>query len=275
MSTQSFTPPWPRERLLTAVVRRRPLAAFFALAFLYSWLPAASYLATRSGPAILSCGPALAAVTVLAVTSGAAGVKGLFRSMLTWRVPRRWWAAAIAIPIVLSSAATGLNLLFGAATPTGDELANWTSVLPTAAFILLVPVVGGAWEEPGWRGFALPRLLRRATPLQASLVLGVVWAAWHIPVYCKGDQHWSDLLLVVVGTIVFTWLYRGAGGSLLVAMVFHALNNAVSGEYFSQMFDGGDSTRQSWLLLLVWSVAAVLVVRPLRRAPDDGAATGR
>jgi membrane protease YdiL (CAAX protease family) len=127
-----------------------------------------------------------------------------------------------------------------------------------------VPLIGGAWEEPGWRGYALPSLLRNRSPLAASIVLGVLWAFWHLPVYFTGDQHWSDLVLVVVATVFLTWLFQAAGGSVLVAMVFHALNNAVSGEYFSQMFDGGDSTRQSWLLVVVWGIAAAVVVRYAR-----------
>ena len=57
------------------------------------------------------------------------------------------------------------------------------------------------------------------------------------------------------------WLFQSALGSVLIAMVFHAMNNAVSGEYVSQMFDGSDSTRQSWMLVIVRSAAAVLVVR--------------
>jgi membrane protease YdiL (CAAX protease family) len=228
-------------------------------------------LITGSGPAIVSCGPAIAAFTVLSLTSGRRGVKALLRSMIQWRVGLRWWAVAILTPLVLSGLATVLNVALGAPTPSAEDLGTWTNVLPTALIILLVPFIGGAWEEPGWRGYALPRLLRRS-PLVASLVLGVVWAFWHLPVYFVGDQHWSDLVLVVVGTIVFTWVFQSAGGSVLVAMVFHALNNSVSGEYFSQMFDGADSTRQSWMLVVTWGVAATLVVlfsRSFRRTPSQ------
>ena len=245
---------------LGSVVRRRPIASFFVLAYALSWWPSLLYLLTGSGPTILSCGPFLAAVAVLSLTSGKAGLRALFRSMRNWRVGGRWWAVAILTPIVLSALATALNLALGAAQPTADDLANWTNVLPTALIILLVPLIGGAWEEPGWRGYALPGLLGRQSPLTASLVLGVLWAFWHLPVYLVDDQHWSDLVLVPLATIVLTWIFQSAMRSVLVAMVFHALNNAVSGEYFSQMFDGDDSVRQSWMLVVVWGVAASLVV---------------
>ena len=246
---------------LALSIRRRPLVWFFVLTFAYSWWPSLLYATTGSGPTILSCGPTLGALTVLAVTSGKAGVKALFRSMLKWRVGARWWALAIFGPVVLSALATVLNVALGAPMPTSDELGDWTNIAPTALLILLVPIIGGAWEEPGWRGYSLPRLLEERSPLVASLILGSIWAVWHLPVYFVDDQHWSDLVLVVLATIAFTWFFQSVGQSVLLAMVVHAMNNTVSGEYFSQMFDGSDSTRQSWMLVVVWGVAAALVVR--------------
>jgi uncharacterized protein len=266
--------PWSS---LVAVTRRNPLTAFFVLAYALSWWPYVVHVLTGSGPTILSCGPFLAAVAVLSLTTGRRGLKALFRSMIQWRVGARWWALAILTPLLLPFLATALNVALGAPMPTGDEFGTWTNVLPTALLILLVPLIGGAWEEPGWRGYALPRLLENRSALGASLVLGVLWAGWHLPVYLVDDQHWSDLVLVVLGTIVLTWLFQNALRSVLVVMVFHALNNAVSGEYFSQMFEGDDSVRQSWMLVVVWGVAAAFVVlfargfrdRPHAATPRD------
>ena len=240
-------------------VRARPLVAFFVLAYALSWWPSLIYLATGSGPPILGCGPFLAAVTVLALTSGKVGIKGLFRSMLSWRVGLRWWAIAILAPVVMTSLAAGLNIALGASTPSASDLANWPSIFATALVILLVPIAGGAWEEPGWRGYALPRLLARRSALEAGLALGVLWALWHVPLFLTGKQHWSDLVLVVVVSVFLTWLFRNALGSVLVTMVFHATNNAFSGGYVSPMFHGSDSVRQSWMLVVVWGTAAVLV----------------
>jgi len=245
---------------IAGAIRRQPLVAFFILAYAFSWWPAALYLLTGSGPPILGCGPFLAALAVLPFTAGKRGVKRLVGSMIKWRVGLRWWAVAIFAPVLMTGLAAALNIALGAATPTADDLGRWTNVLPTALLILLVPVIGGAWEEPGWRGFALLRLLARRSALEASLLLGVLWAFWHVPLFFTDEQHWSDLALVVIVTVVLTWLFQSALGSVLIAMVFHAMNNAVSGEYVSQMFSGNDSTRQSWMLVIVWSAAAVLVV---------------
>ncbi len=241
-------------------IRRHPLFAFFTFAYLLSWWPAVLYLLTGWGSPILGCGPFLAAIVVLSLTKGKPGLKQLFRSMLKWRVAPRWWAVAILLPIAVTLAAAGMNIALGAPVPSGADLGRWTSVLPTALVILLIPLFGGAWEEPGWRGYALPRLLARRSALEASLVLGSLWAFWHVPLFLTGKQHWSDLLLVVTVCVVLTWLFQNALGSVLVTMVFHAINNAFSGGYVSQMFTGKDSVRQSWMLVIAWAITAVLIV---------------
>jgi membrane protease YdiL (CAAX protease family) len=256
--------------VFSEIVRSRPLVWFFLFAFAFSWWPSIIVIATGSGPPILGLGPALAAVVVLALTVGRLGLKDLGRSMIRWRVGLRWWLAAILTPIVLTVTATALNVALGAPRPTSEDLSRWPDAVITGLLILCIPFIGGAWEEPGWRGYALPRMLRNRTPMWASLLLGTIWAVWHVPLFLTGDQHWSDLVLVVFASVVFTWLFQNALQSVLIAMVLHATNNAVSGEYFSPMFDGADSTRQSWLLVLVWGVAAFVVAnftRALRPSP--------
>jgi membrane protease YdiL (CAAX protease family) len=250
-------------------VREQPLVAFFVLAYALSWWPSLVYLATGSGLPILGCGPFLAAVTVLALTTGKHSIRALFESMIRWRVGPRWWAVAILAPVVTTCLAAGLNIALGAPTPSAAALANWPSIFSTALVILLVPIAGGAWEEPGWRGYALPRLLAGRSALEASLVLGALWALWHVPLFLTGKQHWSDLLLVLLVSVFVTWLFQNALCSVLVTMVFHATNNAFSGGYVSPMFHGSDSVRQSWMLVVVWGTTAVLVAlfaKSFRRA---------
>jgi membrane protease YdiL (CAAX protease family) len=250
-------------------VREHPLVAFFVLAYALSWWPSLIYLATGSGEPILGCGPFLAAVAVLALTTGKHGIKDLFRSMLRWRVGLRWWAIAILAPVLLTCLAAGLNIAVGASTPSAADLASWPTIFSTALVILLVPIAGGAWEEPGWRGYALPRLLARRSALEASLALGALWALWHVPLFLTGKQHWSDLILVLLVSVFVTWLFQNALYSVLVTMVFHATNNAFSGGYVSPMFHGSDSVRQSWMLVVVWGTVAVLVAvfaKSFRRA---------
>jgi uncharacterized protein len=180
--------------------------------------------------------------------------------MVRWRVALGWYAVALLLPAVLAASATALNVLLGAQPPSAAQLGAWTGIFSTFAIVLLIPGFGGAWEEPGWRGYALPRLQSVRSALAASLILAALIAGWHLPLMVAGQVHYSDIVLILAAVIVFNWVFNNTGGSVLIIMLMHAANNAVSGSFFSPMFSGADSIRQSWLLALVWAVVAVLVI---------------
>jgi membrane protease YdiL (CAAX protease family) len=146
-----------------------------------------------------------------------------------------------------------MHLLLGAPTPVA---LGQLSILEPILFFL---VVG---EEIGWRGYALPRLLATRSMLSASLILGVLWGAWHLPTFFIPGlpQHSipfsAFMLLTIAYSMLFTWMYLRTAGSVLIATVFHGSIN------FSQGFflDGIDPAREYWLLALVWWVAALVVL---------------
>jgi membrane protease YdiL (CAAX protease family) len=245
---------------ISGLVRHHPLITFFILAYALSWWAWILYPFGLIPNPVASFGPFLAAMIVLALTEGKAGLLGLFRRMIRWRVAPGWYAVALLLPAVLAATATALNVLLGAQPPSGAQLRGWPEILPTFALVLLIPGVGGAWEEPGWRGYAVPRLQRGRSALLASLILAVLIAGWHLPLMITGQIHYSDIVLILAAVIVFNWVFNNTAGSVLIIMLMHAANNAVAGSFFSTMFSGDDSVRQSWLLALVWSVAAVLVI---------------
>jgi uncharacterized protein len=245
---------------MLALVKRHPLTTFFILAYALSWWAWILYALGLFPNPIASFGPFLAAIVVLALTEGKAGLSGLFRRMIRWRVAPGWYAVALFLPAVLAATATLLNVLLGAEPPSAAEISTWTGIFPTFAIVLLIPGFGGAWEEPGWRGYAFPRLQSRRSALVASLILGALIAAWHLPLMVAGQVHYSDIVLIFAGTIVFNWVFNNARGSVLIIMVMHAANNTISGSFFSPMFTGADSVRQSWMLALVWTVVAILVI---------------
>jgi membrane protease YdiL (CAAX protease family) len=230
------------------------------LAYALSWWAWPLYALGVLPNPVASFGPFLAAIVVLALTEGKAGIAGLFRRMIRWRVAPGWYAVALLLPAVLALAATGLNVRLGAEPPSAEELGGWSALFSTFAIVLLIPGVGGAWEEPGWRGYAVPRLQRGRSALVASLILAALIAGWHLPLMVVGQVHYSDIVLMVGGVIVFNWVFNNANGSVLIIMLMHAANNTVSGSFFSPMFSGADSVRQSWMLALVWAVAAALVI---------------
>ncbi len=247
---------------LSSLVKRRPLIAFFVLTWALSWWPWILYAFGLSPTPIASFGPFLAALVVLAITQGKSGIGGLLRRMVRWRVGIRWYAVALLLPVGIALAATALNVLLGAQAPSAADLGGWTGLFSTFAVVLLIPGTGGAWEEPGWRGFALPSLQAGRSALVASLILGAVWALWHLPfVVATGQMGGWDIVNIMAWTLVLTWVYNGTGGSVLIVMLFHAMFNTVSGSFISPLaFSGADSVRQSWLLAAVWCAVAVAVV---------------
>ena len=266
-----------------SLVKRHPLIAFFVLAFALSWWGWILYAFGLSPAPIASFGPFLAALVVLAITQGKSGIGGLLRRMVRWRVGLRWYAVALLLPVGIALAATALNVLLGARAPSAADLGGWTGLFSTFAVVLLIPGIGGAWEEPGWRGFALPRLQAGRSALVASLILGAVWALWHLPfVVATGQMGGWDIVIILAWTLVLTWVYNGTGGSVLIVMLFHAMFNAVSGSFISPLaFSGADSVRQSWLLAAVWCAVAVAVVvwagpkhlsRKLHKQEEEGGA---
>jgi membrane protease YdiL (CAAX protease family) len=243
-----------------SLVRRHPLISFFVLAYTLSWWPTILYAFDLSPQPIVGFGPFLAALVVLAVTHGKTGVVALLRRMVRWRVAPAWYAVALLVPVAITVAATALNVLVGAQVPDSAELGGWTSLFSTFALLLLIPGIGGAWEEPGWRGYALPQLQVGRSALLTSLILGVLWAFWHLPLMVVGEVHWSDIVLVIAVSVVFAWVFNNASGSVLIVMLMHAMNNTISGSFFSPMFSGADSVRQSWLLAMLWCSLAIVVV---------------
>src|SRR5215216_4567708 len=221
---------------LVSLIRRHPLISFFVLAYALSWWPIAFYAAGLSPSTIISFGPFLAALVVLAATQGKTGV--------------------------VTAAAAALNvLLLGAkASSSVAELGGLTGLFSTFALLLLIPGIGGSWEEPGWRGYALPRLQTARSALFASLILGVVWAFWHLPLFITGQQQWSDIVFIIVWTITFTWVFNNAEGSVLIVVLMHNMNNTISGAFFNQMFSGAAAVSQAWLYTALWGVVAIVLV---------------
>jgi uncharacterized protein len=246
---------------LSSVVKRHPLITFFVLTYALTWL---AWPMWASGfypiAPVFSFAPFLVALVVLAITQGKSGVGGLLRRMVRWRVGLKWYVAALLIPAGITVAAAVLNVVLGAQAPSSAELGSWTGLLVTFLAVLLIPGLGGAWEEPGWRGFALPRLQSGRSALFASLILGVLIAGWHLPLMFVGQVHYADLLTIMGAVIIFNWVFNNANGSVLIIMLMHATNNTISGQLFGTMFSGADSVRQSWLVAVLWCAVAIVVV---------------
>jgi membrane protease YdiL (CAAX protease family) len=220
----------PTKSRLSSLIQRHPLASFFVLAYGISWtlwLPFAGTGSTaglRLIPLALgSLVPSAVAIWLVALLHGKAGVKVLFRRLRIWRVGIGWWVAVVLLSTP-AAAAVGLSVLLGADAP------DVAVTIPGVVFLFLFSIFPGSagGEELGWRGFALPNLQARRSALAASVVLGVAWGFWHLPLYLIGTDNRPLMLfapwvmLTIALSVILTWMYNGTGGSLLIVVLFHA-----------------------------------------------------
>ncbi len=243
---------------------RAGIAGIIAAAFVGPWAVWSSAIAQDQGwitwrlpqgVALWSLTPAL--IIALLVTGGRAAIADLARRVLPHRGTRRYLAVALATPLLLAAAAAGGAALLGAPAQIGVILD-----LPSAARYLVYGV--GLFlltEEAVWRGTLLPRLQARLTPLAANLVLGGIWAVWHLPLLAvpgAGDEGLPVLpfLVLVAGTgLLIAALTNAARGSVLVAATFHAAFDAA----YSYLGVIGSGHTSLWTAAGITTVAAVAV----------------
>jgi membrane protease YdiL (CAAX protease family) len=266
---------------ITNWIRRHSLVAFFALAYALTWVTTLPLVLSQRGLGIVNLpeglllillllatfiGPLPSAFIVTGVVEGKPGVKQLLRRMLQWRV-----GIGLVLLVLI-----GYPLLFllGASAYVGTApltavFQKWpilfTYYLPTAAIGILYPSLG---EEPGWRGFALPRLQQQHGPLIGSLILGVLHGFWHLPAYFLPGfilpgrfdpvAFAANTCAIIVMTVVWTWLFNRGNGSVLLIMLVHGASNAISG-LFPQLLPTNTPDDQ-WFIFKVMGVVAVLLI---------------
>ena len=243
------------------IVKRHPLLAFFVLAYALTWWASILYAVHPNPFPVFPYGPFLAAIIVLWLTTGKSGVKALLRRIVLWRVGLRWYAVALLLPVALAFAAVYLNVvLLGAPAPSLEKLGSWPNLL--VLFPLTLLVGGPLGEEPGWRGYALPRLQAGRSALLASLILGALIALWHLPLLLTSEEPLPPGAFfpeIIAGMVVISWVYNNTQGSVLLAVLLHTSHNAIEG-FFADMFSGADLVTLYWMLAGVWVVTAVVVV---------------
>jgi membrane protease YdiL (CAAX protease family) len=246
---------------LAAFARRHQLAAFFVLAYVLSWWAWVWY---RLDPGhvdapILPVGPFLAALLLLAVVGGRPALRAWFAKIVDWRVRPVWYAVVLLVPPALTFGAVALHLAAGGVLVPDPVVPGAGAVAVQFLFVL---VWIGLGEEPAWRGYALPRLMAGRSALTAALVLGVLHALWHLPLF--GVEYHLDgnalpwAITVVAVSVVVAWVWVHTGGSLLLPMLLHASNNAVT--FVWRWFAGADQLRLWWIWAALWVALAVAVV---------------
>jgi membrane protease YdiL (CAAX protease family) len=260
-------------------VMRHPVVTYFVLTFLVSWGgilvvlgPGAFTGATAPTEGILPlvylamfAGPSIAGILMTGLVAGKAGFHELRARLLRWRVDVRWYAVALlTAPLVVTAVLLPLSLSSAGFLPGVFASDARVSVLVIG---LAAGLMTGFCEELGWTGFVIPRLRRRYGVLTTGLVVGLLWGAWHFPLFSGGDLSGAlpqALLLPVqlfsflpAYRVLMVWVYDRTG-SLLVAMVMHA--SLTASTLILQPLDVAGMRALTYDLVLaaaLWLIAAV------------------
>jgi len=214
-----------------------------------------------TGMLATSCAPTLAALLVTAFYPGAGGVRSILRQVRTWRIGLVWYAIALIGPTILFLAAGVFSAVRRGAAPS-----HWM-ILPSFSGPggLYFVIFGSLFaEEPGWRGFAQPRLQTRYGALTASVVVGLLWSTWHLWYVIlpgglsnvTGTDAVATYIRLISTSIVYAWMYNSTNGSLLIAMLAH-LGHNLAANLIPISADGG---RQHLIVALAYLVIAIAVV---------------
>ena len=216
-------------------VDEHPVAAFFVGAYAYTWIvtaPAVTMPPSWAAAVLVyvgSFGPPISAATVTWLRGD--DVRAWAGQITRWRVGWRWWAVALGLPIAAAVLITLGILAVRGPVDLGRALPS--PALFVGLFLFSMVLSGGLNEEPGWRGFAQARLNERYGALRASLLIGVVWAGWHLPYFLAPVTPQSSFPLVnqlgwlggiLTLSVILAWVYNSTG-SVLVVMALHAMAN--------------------------------------------------
>jgi uncharacterized protein len=265
--------------VLLAWVRRHNVIAYCLLAYAITWILVVPLvtdglgLTTWHAPAVWhalgALGPMVAAFVVTALIAGRTGVRQLVASMSRWRVGVGWVLVAILSPFGMFALAAIVLRLVGQPWPDLSLLARQFGNTTWLLGAFLAAAVYGLGEEPGWRGFALPRLQRRHGALVASLLVGGIWAAWHIPFFAYryhlgGIDLFFFVLGVLAGSIWLTGLYNSTGGSVLMVMLWHVTWNMANA--MAAAVSGGIVVLLT-VQVIITAVVILLIWKPANLSP--------
>lgn len=256
---------------------RHPLTWYFILAYAFSWsievpialaaqgvLPAIPTPVIAVGIVAATFGPTVGAFVMTAVNEGGEGVLRLLRRYVQWRVRIQWYLfVLVGIPLIILLG----TIVVPGAWESFDPIVGTVLLAYPLAFLLTLLLGGPLGEEPGWRGFALPRLQRRHGPVGGSLILGLLWALWHFPLFWSGV--WTPptianilmfTIMITALTVIMTWVSNHAGGSLLLLMLMHASFNTFANRVGAPLFPAPIFDEYGLLPVLLGFTATAIVL---------------
>nr|WP_246548813.1 CPBP family intramembrane glutamic endopeptidase [Ancylobacter oerskovii] len=241
------------------MIRRYPIIAYFVIAYGGSWFVWAFFFLSQEGSGLLPfhapasfllltavgtfSGPTVSAFVVTAVTEGREGVARLLRRIVRWRVGLLWYAFVfIGLPAIETIGTIAIPGALAETTPI-----DIVPELAAAAVFFAYPglLAGPLGEEIGWRGYALPRLQEIWGPVKASLILGLLWAFWHSPIWFSGQWTVPSLpniaayvFWITAVTFIYTWVFNNTRGSVFVAILLHGVMDVFPNAFLMEHLPG-------------------------------------
>ncbi len=246
-SSSPLTQPEPQG--LLGFMRRHPLRCYFFLAYAVSWLGWLPLVLSQNGLGLLpfhlpplailggALGPIGSGFLMTAMTSGKVGVRQLLRRFLLWRVGVQWYLfALLGIPALM---VVGVSPIPPGMLAEFRVSALFSTLLQYVGLFVVQFFISPLAEEPGWRGFALPRLQEGYGPLKGTLLLGLLWGCWHFPLFLMPGYDGAGtglfgvalpfgafVVSAVAMAIIITWVFNHTRGSLLLVMMVHAATDS-------------------------------------------------
>lgn len=272
--------------------RLKHVIIFFILSFVVTWVFYFSIVAFGLDPyqgtgmillILGGCSPTVVGIIMALVTYKKKGEKkAFFKRFYDLRYIRPlWWVVAILLFPAITALSIGLNVLFGGAVP---EMTNLKAIIanPLVWFplILLSFMSGPFSEEFGWRGFALNPLLERLGFTKGSVLLGFIWAIWHLPLYFMPqtwhgsmgfafEGFWSFILLNVGLSVIMSWVFLHTKRSIFSAMLIHLSANFCTQLIAGPVQPGYSPTLELIRTLIIVAVAVVLVIYMIAKKKDS------
>lgn len=269
----------------TPWIKKYSLVAYFILAYGVTWIIEIPLALSVQGVIQVQIpmkihylgafGPMIAALIMLSLTEGWAGIRRLLSRWFKWRVEVRYYAFAILGPIAFFFLAVLIDRVVRGSWPDLSLLgeADYLPYVGPLGALLVWLLTYGLGEETGWRGYALPHLQRRHSAANSTLILAVLWAFWHLPAFFYRDTYIEMgflgfpvfLVSITFATMVFTWLYNSTRGSLLLVILFHAFFN-----WLTVSEAGGSSVGIIMSApVILWAIFVVRRYGPENAAPID------
>lgn len=243
----------------------RMLVMYFVLTFVITWsimIPTLSAVPEDSQTMFLilaAFGPFLSAVITVWISKGRVALRQWLRHVFRLRIPViLYLAGALFLPLVIGGLHYGLYMILGGET-------DFSTAQPWYLYpinLLLVALLLGGNEEPGWRGFALPALLERFHPMLAAIVLGAIHSAWHLPLLSQYDTTFGWYLFNLIPlTVVLNWFYLKSRRSVIPVMLLHASTNVIDNFVPTPaVVLGGLGTWTVLRALVYWAMAIVIII---------------